>query len=96
MAEKHIKTRVVQRYDLEVNWNKIPNFVPKPGEFIVYSIEVDAQGNSLELPEGRTEPYTYCRFKIGDGIHTIINLPFASGSSSTEEIEGYNGEVEVI
>ena len=50
------------------------------GELIIYDIEVDEDGNTLELPTdevyGRTTPYTYERFKLGDGKTTAINLPF--------------------
>lgn len=74
-------------HDLEINWEKQTDFIPPQGEIIVYDIETlanglirpgavaDGSGNSL-LISGRTEPYTYERFKIGDGIHYINDLPF--------------------
>ena len=37
MAEKTIKTRVMQKTDTKENWDKATNFVPKKGELIVYS-----------------------------------------------------------
>jgi hypothetical protein len=80
---KKIFTRISQKHDLEVNWLKAENFVPMQGELIVYDIEVDVDGNTLTdnngllmLPEGRAKPYTYERFKIGDGIKTVTDLPF--------------------
>lgn len=85
MSTTKIFTRISQKHDLEVNWLKAENFVPMQGELIIYDIEVDADGNTLKnskgspmLPEGRTKPYTYERFKIGDGIKTITELPFAN------------------
>ena len=82
---KSIKTRIQNKHDLEVNWLQA-SFIPLPGELIVYDIEVDSTGNTLTkvvdgqqvllLPAGRTEPFTYERVKIGDGIHTVNELPF--------------------
>lgn len=76
MAEKTLKGRIVQKHDLEVNWLLATNFVPKQGEIIIYDIEIDAEGNTLELPDGRTTPYSYERVKIGDGITLVSDLPF--------------------
>lgn len=85
--EKRIRSRSIQKHDLEVNWNKATSFVPYKGEFIIYDIEVDEEGNDItqtvdgvektvyELV-GRTTPYTYERFKIGDGKTPVIDLPF--------------------
>lgn len=85
---KTVKTRVQNKHDLEVNWNNA-TFVPFAGELIVYDIEVDAEGNALtKLVDGvqktvhelvgRDSPYTYERFKIGDGVTQIQKLPFAT------------------
>lgn len=76
MTQKTIKTRLIHKHDLEAHWNLAENFVPLQGELIIYDIEVDAEGNALALPEGRTVPYTYERFKIGDGITNVNALPF--------------------
>lgn len=78
MAEKKIKTRIQSKHDLEVNWITAGNngFIPYVGEFIVYDTEVDSDDNTLALPDDRTEPYTHERFKIGDGINTVNDLPF--------------------
>ena len=74
--EKLLKTRMQQKHDIESNWNKATTFIPKQAEIIVYDIELDGDGNALTLPEGRTTPYTYERFKVGDGKTTVTNLPF--------------------
>ena len=76
MAEKKIKSRIQHKHDLEVNWNQATNFIPLKGELIIYDIEVDENGATLTLPEGRETPYTYERFKIGDGIHVVSEVPF--------------------
>lgn len=91
MSEKHLKTRIIHKHDLEVNWLKATTFVPLKGELIIYDIEVAENGNTLTvsdgnggqvaaLPNGRTSPYTYERFKIGDGKTLVSALPFANGT----------------
>jgi hypothetical protein len=85
--EKRIKTRVISKHDIEANWNKANQFIPEAGELIVYDVEVDSSGKTLELPEGRTIPYTYERFKIGDGINIPVNLPFAQIQSDWNEAD---------
>lgn len=59
--EKQIKARFQQKHDIEANWNKALNFIPKIGEIIVYDID---------------DNYNYSRFKIGDGVRTINDLEF--------------------
>ena len=90
--EKRIRSRSIQKHDLEVNWNKATSFVPYKGEFIIYDIEVDENGNNItqivdgvektvyELV-GRTTPYTYERIKLGDGKTKISELPFIDNTS---------------
>lgn len=36
MSEKILNGRLVQKHDIEENWNKAINFVPKAGELIIY------------------------------------------------------------
>ena len=88
---KKLSTRIIHKHDLEVNWLKATNFVPLQGEFISYDIEVDADGNTLELPEGRTEPYTYERVKLGDGKTVVSSLPFVT-DPVFEELEELIGD----
>jgi hypothetical protein len=59
--EKYIDSRIINKHDIEVNWNNNPNFIPSQGEIILYDID---------------ENYSFERFKIGDGITNVINLPF--------------------
>jgi hypothetical protein len=48
-------------------------------EIIVYDPEIDARGNIAILPEGRTSPYDYARFKCGDGVTKVNDLHFIFG-----------------
>lgn len=57
-----LNARIVQKHDTQANWDKAINFIPKNGKIIVY----DADDN-----------YPYARTKIGDGVTTVGNLPFA-------------------
>ena len=59
--EKNMNARIQNKHDIEANWNKALNFIPKIGEIIVYDID---------------DNYNYSRFKIGDGIRTINDLEF--------------------
>lgn len=76
MAEKNLSSRIINKHDIEANWVKATNFIPKQGEIIVYDID---------------ENYTYERFKIGDGITLVSNLPFIKTglevSDTEEELE---------
>lgn len=78
MSENIIKynARVTQKRDTEANWNNAVNFIPLRGEIIVYEID-----NTHATP----------RFKVGDGVTTIVNLPFSGDTISgtvTKEIGG--------
>ena len=61
-----LNLRIINTHDTEANWNLCTTFVPKAGEIIVYDID---------------DSHTYERFKIGDGIKTVIDLPFALDST---------------
>ena len=70
MAEKIMKTRVVQKHDTEENWNKATNFIPKKGEVIIYDPD------SIHL---------YSRQKVGDGTKNINELPFLGATVETAD-----------
>ena len=59
--KKFIDSRIINKHDIEANWNSNPDFIPSQGEIILYDID---------------ENYDFERFKIGDGITNVINLPF--------------------
>lgn len=62
--EKIINSRQQQKHDIEANWEKAINFIPKEGEIIIYDID---------------ENYDYPRIKIGNGQTNVNNLPFTRG-----------------
>ena len=72
-VQQSIKTRIQLKNDTEANWNKAINFIPLKGEVIIY------------LADG-THPFS--RFKVGDGITTVVNLPFSGASIELIDISG--------
>lgn len=72
MVEKNIKSRIVHKHDTESNWSKAITFIPKQGEIIIYDIDSN---------------HSYERFKIGDGITKVNNLPFAD-ANKVDKISG--------
>ena len=56
-----MKSNKVAKHDTEKNWKKAKNFIPKLKELIIYDPD---------------ENISYPRFKIGDGIHNVSDLPF--------------------
>lgn len=66
MSEKTLNNiRIVNKHDVEANWLKATNFIPKQGEIIVYD---------------KDSTYNYERFKIGDGSTVVSSLPFADAN----------------
>jgi len=73
MASNTVKTRIQLKNDTEANWNKAVLFVPLRGELIIYSTD---------------ETHPFCRFKVGDGVTPITQLPFSpQGSGSIGKLD---------
>ena len=67
MSQNELKVRVQHKHDIEANWDKASNFVPRDGEIIIYKAD---------------ENNTAARIKIGDGKTSVNNLPFFKGEYS--------------
>lgn len=65
---KEVKGRFTQRHDTEANWKKAINFIPMEAEIIIYDPD---------------ENYNFARFKVGDGVTLINNLPFSTSFPMT-------------
>lgn len=61
-----IKTRIQLKNDTENNWNKALSFIPLMGEVIIYSPD---------------DSHPFSRIKVGDGVTTVINLPFIDATT---------------
>lgn len=68
-TDKIISSRIQQKHDIEANWEKAINFIPKVGEIIVYDPD---------------DSHVYSRIKIGDGVTSINNLKFNLDGYATE------------
>lgn len=64
--EKIFQSRIQLKHDIEENWLKAINFIPKEGEIIIY--DVDANNPTP-------------RFKIGNGETVINTLPFVAAQA---------------
>lgn len=71
-TEKNISSRIIHKHDIEANWNKATNFIPKAGEIIIYD---------------KDETYDYERFKIGDGETKVIDLKFVNQQSDWNQTD---------
>lgn len=71
MAEKTLNTRIQMKTDIEENWLKATNFVPKNGEIIIYAID---------------STHSYQRVKVGDGTKKVNELPFINEAISESTI----------
>ena len=64
---KKLSTRIINKHATAAVWNET-NFTPLQGEIVIYDPGYDSK-------DGKT--YSRERMKIGDGSHTIQELPFA-------------------
>ena len=76
--EKLINSRQQQKHDIEANWLKAVNFVPKPGELIIYDAEIQGDEFPKDIDGQNLRDYyiTYPRIKIGNGETNVNDLPF--------------------
>ena len=61
-SDKRIQARIIHTHDTQANWKAAKNFVPEKGELIIYDTDI---------------VNTKVRFKLGDGVTTVNELPFA-------------------
>lgn len=78
--QNEIKGRFSQKHDIEANWIKAGNaenpFIPWGAELIIYDPD---------------ENYNYARFKIGDGVTNVNDLPFVNKNEGIGNIIEGNG-----
>ena len=80
-----MKERIQIKHDIAANWAKAKNFVPLPGELIIYDGVLE-DGIYIEQP----------RLKIGDGVHKLAELPFIEVYGKTEQSTNYQYENEIL
>ena len=79
-----MKERILIKHDIKSNWDKAVNFVPLPGELIIYDGVVE-NGVYVETP----------RLKIGDGVRKVFELPFVDSEQNQAEYV-YDDESETL
>ena len=80
-----MKERIQIKHDIAANWAKAKNFIPLPGELIIYDGILE-DGVYIEQP----------KLKIGDGIHKLAELPFIEINSKTDTTKKYQYENETL
>ena len=65
---KKLTTRIINKHATAAVWNNT-NFKPLQGEIIIYDPGYDSKDDKT---------YSRERMKIGDGSHTVQELPFAN------------------
>ena len=75
MITKELISRIVHKSDVEKRWQLAVDFVPLKGEIIIYDRDDNIEDESLK------GTYSYARFKIGDGVTKVNDLPFANSSN---------------
>jgi hypothetical protein len=80
-----MKERIQIKHDIAANWAKAKNFIPLPGELIIYDGILE-NGIYIEQP----------KLKIGDGVHKLAELPFIEINSKVEQTTNYRYEDEIL
>lgn len=88
-TEKQMNSRVLLKNDIEANWMKAVNFIPKLGEAIIYNAELDGQEPVVD-GQALRPPIKYPRIKTGDGVTNVNDLPFI-----TDKLHELVGDVPV-
>lgn len=87
MLEKTIKTQIIHKHDIAERWEQDTR-IPKKGELIVYDDRyTEEDGNEIIVDN-------FIKYKIGNGVDTVADLPFASnvfqGYTEASTVSGTN------
>lgn len=75
MIIKELISRIVHKSDVEKRWQLAVDFVPLKGEIIIYDRDDNIEDEAFK------GTHSYARFKIGDGVTKVNELPFANSSN---------------
>lgn len=67
-------------HDVEERWNMALTFIPKAGEIIVYDVD---------------STHLYPRFKVGDGVTSVVDLPFSMDIAIQTFFGGQDGVIKL-
>lgn len=69
MADKVFNGRIIHKNDIEENWEKATNFIPKKSELIIYNPD---------------DTHAQARIKVGDGVTKVNDLSFVDDELRNE------------
>lgn len=76
-----MKARICNLHKTEAEWLKLVGWKPEAGELIVFDPD---------------EKYNYPRVKLGDGVHTLIELPFFIDHAALKIVENLNVDTSIL
>lgn len=76
-----MKARISNLHKTEAEWNKLIGWKPEAGELIVFDPD---------------DIYDYPRAKLGDGIHTLTELPFFIERTALKVLEGLDVDNSIL
>ena len=93
---KDFYTRIQNKHDTEANWRKAINFIPLVGELIVYDSDTVDREIVIDEETIVIPACNYQRFKIGNGINKVTELPFYSDFllADIEDAKKYAAELD--
>ena len=79
MAEKMLKTRVINKHETQEDWEKAVNFIPLEGEVIIYDPDNNHKKPRIKIGNGILNPET----GIVEGTN-VNDLPFITDSNLSD------------
>ena len=79
MAEKMLKTRVINKHETQEDWEKAVNFIPLEGEVIIYDPDNNHKKPRIKIGDGILNPET----GIVEGTN-VNDLPFITDSNLSD------------
>ena len=86
---KILNARLQQKHDIPANWEK-STLIPLAGEIIVYDDRYIDSGNNEVIVA------TAVRYKIGDGITPVNELPFADSTELAKKLKELTKRVDTL
>ena len=72
--EKALKTRIINKHDTTINWNKATNFIPKKGEIVIY----DDNNGKMKIGDG-VNSVVKLPFILSPAVEEALSKAQASG-----------------
>lgn len=76
-----MKARVSNLHKTESEWSKLIGWKPEAGELIVFDPD---------------DTFDYARVKLGDGVHTLSELPFFIDQAALKIVKNLDVDISVL